>query len=218
MFVTDDEELYESAKQLWCFGETRTPLEDRDYHAYALGWMYRMSDLTAAFGRAQLTKLDHYLAVQKENSLRLTECLTGVPYLILPGEPDGHEHNWYNYTIRFDMEAIGHKHDAAAFRDRLLRALQAEGVETIVWQSFILPAMTVFQARNGYGKGCPWSCSHAGEVDYSPEQFPAAQKHCDWHIGMTTPTRAPNGRDIAELVGEAISKVMANLDQLEESE
>jgi perosamine synthetase len=33
MFVTDDEEMLAAAQKLWSFGETRTPLEDRDYHA-----------------------------------------------------------------------------------------------------------------------------------------------------------------------------------------
>ena len=72
MFVTDDEPLHAAAQKLWSFGETRTPLEDRDYHAYALGWMYRNNDITAAFGRAQLTKMDGYLARQKENAARLS--------------------------------------------------------------------------------------------------------------------------------------------------
>lgn len=147
MFVTDDEEILAGAKKLWSFGETRTPLEDRDYHAYALGWMYRNNEITAAFGRAQLTKLDHYLETQKANAKRLAECLRNIPHLILPTESDGFEHNWYNYTIRFDMEALGHVHDAAAFRDKILRALQAEGTGVSVWQKFILPAMTVFQAK-----------------------------------------------------------------------
>lgn len=217
MFVTDDEEMSAAAKQLWSFGETRTPLEDRDYHAYALGWMYRNNELVAAFGRAQLSKLDHYLQAQKANAQRLTDCLKDVPHLILPTEPDGFEHDWYNYTIRFDMEALGHAHDAAACRNKIMKAMQAEGVETSVWQAYILPAMTVFQAKNSYGKGCPWSCPHAAPVDYSPDNYPVAQKHSDWHTGMTTPLRAPNGPEVAELVARAIRKVMANLDQLEES-
>jgi len=214
IFVTDDEELAARAKQLWSFGETRTPLEDRDYHAYALGWMYRNSELVAAFGRAQLQRLDDYLATQKANAGRLTECLSDVPSLVLPREPDGYEHNWYNYTVRFDMDALGHVQDAAAFRDRVMKAIQAEGAPVHVWQRFILPAMTVFQAKNGYGKGCPWSCRHAGRVDYSPARFPAAQRHCDWHVGMTVPLRAPNGPRVAELVAKAIRKVIENLDQL----
>ena len=216
MFVTDDEEMLAQAKKLWSFGETRTPLEDRDYHAYALGWMYRNNEIIAAFGRGQLTKLDRYLETQKANARRLAECLRNIPHLILPTEPDGFQHNWYNYTIRFDMEALGHAHDAAVFRDKILQALKAEGAGTSVWQKFILPAMTVFQAKNGYGKGCPWSCPHSQSVDYAPENYPVAQKHCDWHIGMTSPLRAPNGPEVAELVAKAIRKVMGNLDQLED--
>ena len=208
MFLTDDGELQKKALMVWSFGETRTPVESRDYHAYALGWMYRNNDLTAAFGRAQLTKLDRYIADQKANAARLTECLQDVPGLILPTQPEGFEHTYYNYTTRFDMEALGHADDAAALRNKLMRAMQAEGVGVGVWQVYILPAMTVFQAKNGYGRGCPWDCPHAAPVDYSPDKFPVAQKHCDWHTGMTMPLRPPNGTDVAEMTAAGIRKVM----------
>ncbi|HOX39398.1 MAG TPA: DegT/DnrJ/EryC1/StrS family aminotransferase [Candidatus Brocadiia bacterium] len=214
MFVTDNDEMVEKANSLRSFGETRKPSENRDYHVYAMGWMYRNSDLAAAFGRAQLTKLDHYLAIQKENARRMSDCLAGTPALILPTAPEGFEHNWYNYTIRFDMAALGCADEPRSFRDKLVRAMQAEGVQTGVWQSFILPEMTVFQARNGYGKGCPWSCPHARPVDYSPELFPESQRHCDSHTGMTTPLRCPNGAREVELTASGIRKVMENADQI----
>jgi dTDP-4-amino-4,6-dideoxygalactose transaminase len=216
MFVTDDEAMLKRAQALWSFGEEVGPTERRDYHVYAMGWMYRNNDLTAAFGRAQLKKLDHYLAVQKENAAALTQELQGTPHLMLPSAPEGYEHNWYNYTIRFDMEAFRHAGDSRAFRDKIVRALNAEGLETLVWQSFILPEMTVFQNKDGYGHGCPWSCPHAEAVDYSPERFPIAAKHCDCHTGMTTPLRAPNGPEVARLGAQAIKKVLANADQLED--
>src|SRR6201984_2953692 len=123
--------------------------------------MYGKSDPTATFARSQLRKLDGYLEQQRKNAEVLTDELRGTPGLILPHVPKDCTHNWYNYTIRFDMEALRHLHDASAFRFAIVKALQAEGVQTSVWQAFILPAMTVFQARNGYGKGCPWSCPHA---------------------------------------------------------
>ncbi|MCG3149516.1 MAG: UDP-4-amino-4-deoxy-L-arabinose--oxoglutarate aminotransferase [Verrucomicrobiae bacterium] len=214
MFVTDDEEMLNKARQLWSFGETATPTQKRDYHVYAMGWMYRNNDLTAAFGRAQLTKLDGYLALEIANAKVLTKALQGVPGIILPTAPEGCEPNHYNYTIRFDMEKLGHVKDASAFRYKIIDALKAEGVDTMVWQSFILPAMTVFQAKDGFGHGHPWSSPHAQPVDYSLDQYPMAQKHCDRHTGMTTPLRAPNGPDIAKLVAEAYQKVMTNLDQL----
>ena len=218
LFVTNDEQIYEDAKKLWSFGETRTPAEDRDYHAYALGWMYRNNDLTAAFGRAQLTKLDGYLEQQKQNAARLAECLADVPHLILPTEPAKAEHNWYNYNVRFDMEAMGHADDPADFRARIQKALGAEGVQTSVWQRFILPAMTVFRAKNCYGHGHPWSSPHAQPVDYSLDQYPVATRHCDRHVCVLTPLRSPNGPDASELVADAFRKVMTNLDQVEQIE
>jgi len=216
MFVTDDEEMLAKAKSLWSFGETRAPSEDRDYHVYAMGWMYRNNDLTAAFGRSQLAKLDRFLAIGRSNAEHLAERLAGVPGLMLPAETEGCRHNWYNYTVRFDMKTLGHENDPREFRDRLVTAMKAEGVETGVWQSFVLPAMTVFQAKNAYGRGCPWSCPHAAPVDYSLEQYPAARLHCDTHTGMTMPLRAPNGAEAVELTAAGIRKVMENLDQVED--
>jgi len=213
MFVTDDKAMLKRAQAVWSFGEEVEPTGPRDYQVYAMGWMYRNNDLAAAFGRAQLGKLDGYLARQRENAAVLTCELEGTPNLILPTASPDCEHNWYNYTLRFDMDALGHSHDRKAFRDKIVKALRAEGLETGIWQHFILPAMTVFQARNGYGHGCPWSCVHAQEVDYSVERFPVATKHLETHTGMTTPLRPPNGPDVAALTAEAIRKVMTNLDQ-----
>ncbi len=218
MFVSNDETIYNNAKQLWSFGETRTPAEDRDYHAYALGWMYRCNDLTAAFGRAQLAKMDGYHDTLAANVKKMNECLAGTPHLILPENYPGAEGNGYNYTMRFDMEALGHADDPREFRDKIVRALKAEGVQTSVWQNFILPAMTVFQAKNGYGKGCPWDCSHAQPVDYDLSQYPMAQKHTDSHTGMTQPLRAPNGLDSVEATAAGIRKVMEQADKLNDLE
>ncbi|MBT3274752.1 MAG: DegT/DnrJ/EryC1/StrS family aminotransferase, partial [Spirochaetales bacterium] len=221
MFVTNSEEKKDLAAQLWSFGETRTPLEDRDYHAYALGWMYRGSDMVAAFGRAQLGKLDSYLANQRENAAIMNRLLADLNGLIVPTEPEGFLHNWYNYTCRVDTDAIGGdggnsgKRGEETARDKIKEALQAEGLPVGVWQSYPLPEMTVFKAKNAYGKGTPWSFDGAGDgVDYSMANFPIAKKHSQTHFGMTTPLRSPNGADVAEKTAEAISKVFSNLDQI----
>ena len=215
MFVTDDEEMRQRAAQLWNFGETRTPAQRRDYHAYALGWMYRNNDLTAAFGRAQLAKLSAHLQVQRENGAVLRRELQGVPGLLLPVEPEGHGHTYYNFTCRIDMPAIGWTGAPARMRDAVVKALNAEGVPAGVWQSFILPRMTVFQAKDAYGHGSPWAEHGALDVDYRPESFPVAQKHADAHFGMTTPLRAPNGPETARAVGRAMRKVFEQIGKLD---
>ncbi len=215
MFVTNDEKYAALAAQLWSFGETRTPMDDRDYHAYALGWMYRGSDLVAAFGRSQLKKIDNYFNTQRENASALTEALQGIKGLIIPVEPAGHTHNWYNYTNRIDMNAIGWNGDPVRMRDAIMKAIQAEGGKVSVWQRFILPAMTVFQAKNAYGKGSPWAENNAMDVDYNPARFPVAQLHADTHFGMTVPLRAPNGPDVAKATGDAIRKVFNNIEKID---
>ncbi len=215
MFVCNDDEIAARARQVWSFGETRTPVQERDYHAYALGWMYRGNDLTAAFARAQLRKFPRYFDTLRENAAVLNRLLPGIPGLILPVEPEGRLHNWYNYTVRLDMAALGWNGAPAKMRDAVMKALQAEGVPVSVWQRFILPAMTVFQAKNAYGGGCPWTCAGGDEILYDPAAFPVALRHADSHIGMTTPLRAPNGPEVAERVAEAFHKVFSNLDALD---
>jgi dTDP-4-amino-4,6-dideoxygalactose transaminase len=212
-FVTGDEAMFARGKTLWYFGEHRPPDASAGYQAYGMGWMYRNTDLTAAFARAQLTRLDDYLAQQKANAERLTERLAAVDNLVLPTTPPGFEHNFYNYTVRFDMEALGHADDAKSLRDKLVKALNAEGATNGVWQGWPVPEMTVFQARDAYGAGCPWS--HGRPVDYSLDQYPVARKHCDRHTGMTTPLRSPNGPEVADLVAEAFAKVMDNIDKVD---
>ena len=212
MFVTDRQDLVEKARMLWSFGETRTPVEARDYHAYALGWMYRMSDLVAAFGRAELKKLDDYLAVIAENARAFLDEIEGAPGLILPTIPDGCGTNWYNLMVRLDMASFGWNGPPVEFRNRFLKALLAEGADAGCYQRFILPAMTVFQAKNAYGSGCPWRCGR--DVSYDPSAFPEAQRHTDTHIGMTTPLRPPNTPETARLVARAFRKVAEHADEL----
>ena len=212
-FVANDAERFERGKTLWYFGEHRRPETGADYHAYGMGWMYRSSELVAAFARAQLAKLDRYLAEVAANAGRLHAGLADTAHLIRPVVPAGHGHNWYNYTVRFDMDALGHADDAAAFRDKIVKALKAEGVDTGVWQGWPVPEMTAIAARNAYGRGCPWACTQS-KVDYNLARFPVALRHCNRHTGITMPLRSPNTPQVAERLAEGIRKVMDNVEQL----
>ncbi|HOZ49251.1 MAG TPA: DegT/DnrJ/EryC1/StrS family aminotransferase [Candidatus Hydrogenedentes bacterium] len=213
-FCTDDEEMFTRGKALGLFGETRDPVEAVEYHAYAMGWKYNSCDVVAAFARAQLAKLNGYLDAIQENTAALIGELADVPHVILPVVPEGHYHNWYNYTLRFDMASMGRAPDDVEFRNRLLEAINAEGVPNGAWQRFILPAMTVFRAKNAYGKGYPWAAPDVAAVDYSPAQYPVAQRHCDTHTCIVAALRPPNGPETARLLGHGIRKVMENVDQL----
>ena len=106
--------------------------------------------------------------------------------------------------------------EKARFRNAVWQALVAEGLPCQVWQYYILPAMTVFQAKNAFGGGYPWSIPGADEgVDYTPEQFPEALKYCDSHIAIVTALRAPNTADTARHLADALNKVMAHIHEID---
>ncbi len=219
-FVTDDEGLYNAAAKFWSFGETARPDQRRDHHAYALGWMYRNNELTAAFARSQLLKLDGNLATLRANADALRANLAPHPALKLPCEPAECHHTYYNFNIRLDFAALGMEERPAAekarFRNAVCQALLAEGLPCQVWQYYILPAMTVFQAKNAFGGGYPWSIPGADEgVDYTPEQFPEALKYCDSHIAIVTALRAPNTADTARHLAAVVNKVMDHIHEID---
>lgn len=213
-FVTDDDEIIRKATMLWSFGEIATPSEKRDFHSYGMGWMYRASDLASAFARAQLTKLDDYLGIMRKNAEILKSKLQGIKGLILPVEPEGYTHNWYNFACRIEPEKLGYKGPANKLRDSIIKALNAEGAPASIWQRLTLPAMTVFQTKNGYGKGCPWKCPHSRKINYDIDKFPVAQRHMNTYF-IAGGLKPPNTEEVVRYIGDAIRKVFDNIDALD---
>lgn len=80
MMATDDEELAERARSLrnLCFQPGK-----RFVHEH-LGWNYRMTNLQAALGLAQLERLDEFVARKRFVGRRYRELLKDVPGLQLP--------------------------------------------------------------------------------------------------------------------------------------
>jgi perosamine synthetase len=74
MVLTDDDELAERCRSLrnLCFQANRRFVHEQ------LGWNYRMSNLQAAVGVAQLEKLDQSLARKRRMGLRYRELLASV--------------------------------------------------------------------------------------------------------------------------------------------
>ena len=208
MFITNNPDIYEAARRFWSFGENRTPNQDRDYHAYALGWMYRSNDLTAAFGRGQLLKADKYIQWQRENAHLLSTFLRKCSSIILPYENKDCRCTYSAYVLRIN-ESLAHD-NLRRFRDQYVSAIEAEGLHRhiSVWQRYILPEMTVFLAKNAYGKGCPWTCSHAGNNKHNDSSsYPVSRKHCDASFCLNTLLRRPHDPIFIKRIAECFLKV-----------
>lgn len=92
MVMTDNEELAERCRSLrnLCFqkGSKRFVHEE-------LGWNFRMTNLQAALGMAQLEKLDDHIARKRRMGQRYTNLLKDIPGLQLPLEKTEYAENIY---------------------------------------------------------------------------------------------------------------------------
>lgn len=216
LFVTQDEQLHVKGRALMNFGEMRAPESKRDFHAYGMGWMYRTSDLPAAFARSQLRRLTQTNADARTNWLRLDRGLDGVPHLVKPFSTKDQEGNGYAYVIRPEPDYAKRRGvTLGALRDAIVSALQAEGVPMGAAR-WLLPAHTVFQAKNGYGQGCPWTCGFARpDISYDMSQYPVGVACVDSCIWLAVNGhRPPNGDPQVDAMVSGVRKVFENLDQV----
>jgi len=216
LFVTDDEDAFVAARRLSVFGEDVPPLEPgefRSYWSYAVGWNYRSQELSSAFARSQLRRLDGYNATARRNAGILTAGLSKLRGVTPPHAPEDRTHVYHKYRVRLEPIELGFDGPATELRDRVLRALQAEGVEAVVWQVHPLPAYPAFR-----GELAPWHRRREGEPlrQWDPAEFPEASRLLDESLilgseGMPLFVQEPS---LMERYVEAFDKVLANLDSV----
>lgn len=217
LLTTNDPELRDRADMLKMFGERVGPDGQREYHASTLGWNYRLSSVLAAFTRAQLPRLDGYTAAVRENAAHLSALLDELPGLAPPVEPPGHRHVYHHYRVRLDPDEAGVDLPVGAFRKAIQDAVTAEGVPLIEYQNRPLPGQILFQRREGYGRGCPWTCGHADrDVTYHPEEYPRTLDviRGSLLVGKRLCMASMQRRETVECVANAFTKVFSNLDDV----
>lgn len=122
MVVTDDENLYKKAlyyKNL-CF-----PLDaPRDYIHKNIGFNYRLSNLHAAIGFAQVEKADQYRSMRIRNAELYRKYLNGVRGITLQETKKNVVHvHWMN-GILVDPVAYGHS------REELIQHLKSNNIDS----------------------------------------------------------------------------------------
>ena len=105
MVTTADAELERRLRLL------RNQGMDRQYHNELVGFNARMTDIHAAIGRVQLTRLTGWTSTRRHNAAYLTEHLAAV---VTPGVAPGATHVYHQYTIRVPEDRDGF---AAALRE-----------------------------------------------------------------------------------------------------
>jgi perosamine synthetase len=120
MVTTDDDDVAASVRILRNQGQ-------RTRYAYERpGFNFRMSELHAALGVAQMTRLPDVVEARGTNARRLSEGLTGIEGIVVPTEPVSGRHVFHQFTLRVT-------HDARMSRDGLLKHLLSRGIQAGVY-------------------------------------------------------------------------------------
>jgi perosamine synthetase len=135
LITTNDAGVAERARMLRSHGASQT------YEHEMLGYNFRLSDLHAAIGRAQLRRLDGFNAARQKNADALTEGLTGLDAVKTPVEHPGYRHVFHQYTIRVPGR-----------RDELQRRLAERDVESRVYYPKPVHQQPLYREL-GYGDG-----------------------------------------------------------------
>ncbi len=214
LFVTDDEDAIVAARRLSVFGEDVPPLEPdelRLYWSIGIGWNYRDQELSSAFARSQLRRLDAYNATAQHNAAILTAGLAGLRGVVPPHVPDDRTSVYHKYRVRLDPEALGFDGPPTELRDRVLRALRAEGVEAVLWQVHPMPASPAFRRPLR-----PWHRDWDAEplAPWDPGEYPQASRLLDVSLVVGSESRPLFVQEagLMHAYVEAFEKVLGNLE------
>ncbi len=215
LFVTGDDTLRARANMVRMVGET-LPSSDRTMEfQHLVAWNYRTQEMPSALARSQLTRLDLYNAQARANGQRLTERLASVSGLEPPYVPPYSESVYHKFRVRLRPEDLDLPVRGAAFRDLVRAALLAEGVDAVTWLEAPLPAHPIFQRREGYGRGYPWTIAHA-DYRYNVGEYPETTRLVDNSLVIcseTNPIYCQPAR-LIEQYADAILKVFSQRDAL----
>ncbi len=162
MFVTNDPELYEHVLTLSNHGRARG--QTKQFWATMIGFKYKMSNIQAAIGCAQLERIDELVAAKRRVFATYQSELASLPVTLNPEAADTVNGCWMPSFV----VAAGVPFD----REALLAAFQAEAIDGRVffWPLSSLPMFTPCpENRIAYdmcGRACNLPSYHdLGEAD-----------------------------------------------------
>lgn len=118
MLVSDNEEYLHRAKHL----TTQAKSDELYYTHDEVGYNYRMTNLQAALGLAQLEQLEDFISVKERNYKRYRELFAGANGLRLLPFRDGIRSNLWFYSLYVDGFALD--------RDELIRYLAENKIQS----------------------------------------------------------------------------------------
>jgi len=124
MFVTNDDALYENVLTLSNHGRARG--QTKQFWADMVGFKYKMSNVQAAIGCAQLERVEELVARKREIMQAYRDAFADSPEIAMNPEPPGTVNGSWMPTVVFDA-------NTGVTRERLLEAFKAKNIDARVF-------------------------------------------------------------------------------------
>jgi perosamine synthetase len=150
MLTTDDDGFAASVRQRKAFGYDRTHdqrVRPGIYDVTMLGYNYRMNEVEAAVGLAQIAKLDERLAVRRRNYGRLKALLAEIDEITVFEPVQGKAESCF-----YCLNAVLPR-DGRIDRDAVAAEVKRHGIGTSVHYPGAVPLMTYYREKYGYRPG-----------------------------------------------------------------
>ncbi len=184
MILTTDDAIAKKAKAIRDHGQ-----KERYLH-YLLGYNYRMTDISAAIGLAQLKNLDTVNDKRISNANFLLKELEDLSEIRLPVVKESVKHVFHQFTIMSDR------------RDYLANYLNNKGISTGIFYPRVIYQNPVFK-KIGYNSDFPFSF---GEISYNDGDCPVAESVCKKVLSLPVGPFLKKG-DL-EIITESIKEAM----------
>ncbi len=142
VLTTEDERIATSARRFRQHGQGER------YEYLSLGYNYRMTDIAAAIGRVQLSRLSDINCKRRGNAALYNELLADVEGVTTPFVPAGVEHAYHQYSILVEQTRTLNGID----RDSMRAGLAERGISTGIYYPTPLHLNPLF-AGFGYAEG-----------------------------------------------------------------
>ena len=197
MVITNDEKLYWNAKR---FADRGKPFGSKNPTNLFLGLNYRMTELQAAIGRAQLKKLPARARKRGVVFKKLRKQMESLKAIKLWKIIDNAEPNPWFCFLRYEREKM------KVSKKKCAQAIAAEGIPVGARYTTLMYRQNWIRDRVTYGNShCPWSCPSSRKIDYK-DCCPNAERALQDHMKLIGVHEGWSEKEIQDTT-DAIKKV-----------
>ncbi len=210
ILVTDDDDIFERLQLIRNHAEAVVADKGVTNLVNMVGYNFRLGEIECAIGIEQLKKLKGFVEGRQRAAERLTEGLQGLVGLRTPIIKPDCTHAYYVYPMILATDQLG------VSRERILAALEAEGVTGLAAGYANLHLLPMYQQKLAYGsKGFPWTADICKrDVSYAKGICHVAEElHEKSYLGYAMCLNELEYGDV-DLIVEAFRKVWSNLDKI----